>query len=77
MINPTSKGPVPMPTPKKQDQDQNGNIKIEVKWAELNNPDEHPKQWNLQRNLENDLAIRIGHGEIKEYCKKMRDKKAN
>lgn len=47
-------------------------ITYEKDKEQLNNPSEEPDQWNLGRDLEQDLATQISHGDIKKYCRRLR-----
>jgi len=54
----------------------NGKLPLEVVESELNSRNESPGQWNKCRDLESDLASKIEHNQIKDYCKAIRKKKA-
>ena len=54
----------------------NEKMPLEVIESELNSSDESPEQWNRCRDLESDLASKIDHNQIKDYCKTLRKKKA-
>ncbi|MGK8833657.1 hypothetical protein ACRS8Y_28025 [Bacillus paranthracis] len=49
-----------------------GIVNLSVNEEELNNSSEHPPIWNKAGELEQDIATKIGHGNIKWYCRNMR-----
>lgn len=52
---------------------KDGQINYGSELAELRRMPEKPEEWNLRKNKEMDLAVRIKHGDIKQYCEEKRN----
>ncbi|PEW28486.1 hypothetical protein [Bacillus thuringiensis] len=52
-------------------------IPIEIDEELLNREGESPEIWEELKSLESDLASRLTHGEIKKYCKEVRENFGN